>query len=75
MSRKTLTTFDEVLRELGGLSEAARTLNTTPQCVWNWRNRGFFPATKADDVRKLLRRRNCNVAPEVVRQENNVDAA
>ena len=41
--RKHLTTYDDVIRRLGGVPEVARLCGCGTQAVWNWRARGFFP--------------------------------
>ena len=43
--RTHLTTYDDVIRRLGGVPEVARLCNCGTQAVWNWRARGFFPTT------------------------------
>lgn len=41
--RTHLTTYDDVIRKLGGVPEVAKLTHRNTQAVWNWRARGFFP--------------------------------
>jgi hypothetical protein len=69
MARKTLRSFNSVVRELGGLSNTARITKRTPQSVWNWKQRGFFPAILVDVITEELRLRGCDVDRELFRLE------
>lgn len=54
MKRSEVTTVDDLVKALGGLTKAATTLNTTPQNVWNWKAAGKLPTDKYLDQKKLL---------------------
>lgn len=74
MARKTLRTFDSVLRVLGGLTGVGRVTKRSPQSVWNWKQRGFFPAVLVDVIRYELKLRGYDVVSELFRLQD-VDAA
>jgi hypothetical protein len=38
-----LSTVDEVIEALGGLTAAAKLVGRSPQAAWNWRDRKIFP--------------------------------
>jgi len=54
MPKVSVSSITELVSELGGLTAASRTLNATPQVVYNWRQRGRIPTRLfLDHERKL----------------------
>lgn len=56
---RTLTTFDDVLTELGGINGVAEICGRSPQSVCNWRSRGFFPAVLIRPITYALTKQGC----------------
>lgn len=63
--RKQLVTFNDVIKELGGLSQLARTLERSPSTLCNWRTRGYFPPKFYFVMIDALAARGC-VAPRLL---------
>lgn len=54
---KTITTVGELIDHIGGLSATARAFHTTPQAVWNWREReGALPKKEHYTHQQILKR-------------------
>ena len=53
---KTLRTFDQVEKALGGMHAVAKLTKRSPQSVCNWRDRGFFPTVLVDKIQYSLER-------------------
>lgn len=44
MAKAELKTVREVIKEVGGMTAAAKIVGVTPQAAWNWADRNKFPA-------------------------------
>ena len=52
--RTHLTTYDDVIRALGGVPKVAKLTDRSTQAVWNWRDRGYFPAALHQPMLEML---------------------
>jgi hypothetical protein len=58
---RTLTTFDEVVEELGGTGGLGRLVEQDSAAVCNWRRRrGRFPAKYYPEMMKALNKLGCD---------------
>jgi hypothetical protein len=61
---KLLTTFDEVIDELGGLGEVAHLTGRSKSSVCNWRRKtGRFPTVLFFIMRRALKMRGATAPP------------
>ena len=59
---RLLTSFDEVIAELGGVVKVSRLTKRSKSAVCNWRNTGRrFPANQYKQIRDALRECGCLV--------------
>lgn len=76
---KRLTSFAAVEKELGGIAKMAALTKRSPQNVWNWRARGFFPPKVYFVIAHKLEARGCEAARSLFQfeevEQQNADAA
>jgi hypothetical protein len=56
-----LTSIDEVVLELGGVTAVSRLTERSRTAVCNWRAAGLFPASFFPRMQKALHKRGCKV--------------
>jgi len=56
---RTLTTFDEVVKALGGHKAIAQICQRPVQAVYNWQSRGHFPAVLIRPITHELTKLGC----------------
>jgi hypothetical protein len=61
-----VTTIDEVIKVLGGPTEAARRIGTTPSGVCNWRLKGRIPRSRYLKIYLELRKLNIEAKPSLL---------
>jgi hypothetical protein len=71
---KTLTTFRQVERQLGGIPLIATLTKRSEQNVSNWRTRGYFPAIMWLVISDALGKRGYDAHPALFRLEQVDDA-
>lgn len=53
MAATTNTRFDEAIKNANGQVELARRLGVTQQSISKWRQRGFAPLKRCDEIAQL----------------------
>lgn len=68
---RRLTTYDDIIKKLGGVPDVARLTKRNTQAVWNWRARGFFPTVLYFVMTEELERRGYTAVRWLWRFEEN----